>query len=636
MDILIPDSWLREYLDTKAKPKEIQKYLSLCGPSVERINKGKTGPLYSIEVTTNRVDSASIYGIAREAATILPRFKVPASLINQSFEKITGENTAPLEVKILPKLVNRAIAVVLDIENTQTPSWMKNRLEDVGMRSLGPLVDITNYVMIEIGHPTHIFDYDRVKTNKIIFRESKKGERLTTLDGKTHVLPGNDIVIDDGTGKIIDLPGIMGTENSVVTPETKRVIFFVDNIHSATLRKTSMSLAIRTQSSAVNEKGIDPELGMTAILKGVQLYKKLCNAKVASKVHDIYPTPYKPKKIEVALEFICQRLGIQIPAKEIIEIMESLGFGVNESRVTSHKLLSVEIPSFRSNDISIPEDIVEEVARIYGYHNLPSLTLDGPLPPQQEISPFEFEYKAKLSLKGLGGVEVYTSSLVSQVEIRNSRLKSALKLKNPLGSNSVSLRTSLLPSLVSAVFENTREENPFFLFEMANIYLPRRGDLPEEKMTLAGVFSKNFDYRRAKGIVEAFLKEAKVYKELEQVGTFGYSENEHFLYFEFDTKKLQDSASMSSPYIPTPKYPPQVEDLTLIIQPRTLIGQIIEKIKSSNPHISSVELIDAYENTRTIRTYYQNPEKTLTNSEVEKIRGKILNTAKKFGAKVKD
>ncbi len=626
MDILIPDLWLREYLNTKAKPAELQKYLSLCGPSVERVHKGKTGPVYSIEVTTNRVDSASVYGIAREAATILPRFKIAASLVEPVLGDAKGENTAPLEIKSLPKFVNRVIAVVLDVENTSSPDWMKDKLEDVGIRSLGSLIDITNYVMVETGHPTHVFDYDRIKTNKLIFRESQKGEEVTTLDGKTHKLPGGDIVIDDGTGEIIDLPGIMGTENSVVTENTKRIIFFVDNINPANIRKTSMSLALRTQAAATNEKGVDPELGMTAVLRGLQLYKEICNAKIVSKLHDIYPKPYKPKKIEVSQEFITERLGIEIPAKEIESILVSLGFSVSNIQ---HSTFDILIPSFRANDVSIPEDLVEEVARIYGYHNLPSQLMEGPLPPQLTNSPFEFEYGAKLALKNLGGVEVYTMSLVPEGE-------GLLKLKNPLGKDGEYLRDSLSPSLVRAVLENYREEKPFHLFEMANIYIPRKGDLPEEKMILAGIFSENFDYRRAKGIVESFLKDVRVPIALAKIGKFEYLENDHLLYYEFETQKLQENSLMAAPYNPIPKYPPQVEDLTLIVQPRTLIGEVIEKIKSSDPHITSVELVDTYENTRTLRIQYQDSEKTLTDQDVKEIREKVTKSIQKLGAAVKE
>lgn len=626
MDILIPDSWLRDYLKTKAKPEDLQKYLSLCGPSVERIHKGKTGPVYSIEVTTNRVDSASVYGIAREAAAILPRFKVAATKSEPKLSDTKGSNIAPLEIKILPGLVNRATAIVLDVENGQSPQWLKDRLEDVGIRSLGSLIDITNYVMVELGHPTHVFDYDRIKTNKLIFRESKKGEKIKTLDGKTHTLPGKDVVIDDGTGKIIDLPGIMGTENSVVTGQTKRVIFFIDNINPVNIRKTSMSLALRTQAAAINEKGVDPELGKVAILRGLQLYKEICNAKIVSKLHDVYPSPYKPKKVSVSVDFINERLGTKISAKEIVIILKSLGFGTNESQVASHKLLTVTVPSYRANDVSIPEDIVEEVARIYGYHNLPSQLMTGALPPQLPNSPFEFEQKAKQALKTLGGVEVYTLSLVS----KNMTDNRSLKLKNSLGADSEYLRTSLTPSLIRVVAENKRETKPFYVFEVANVYLPKKGDLPEEKMTLGIIFSSNYAYREAKGIVESFLDEVRVPAK----ATLTRLENDMW-YWEHEMESLQNKARQAPHYTPIPKYPGQVEDITVIL-PQTYLEDVISKIRKVDSQIVAVDLADTYGNAQTLRITYQNPDKTLTDHEVGAIRGKVVSEIVELGGRVKE
>ena len=638
MDILIPDLWLREYLQTKATPEEIQKYLSLCGPSVERINKGKTGPVYSIEVTTNRVDSTSVYGIAREAATIFPRFKIPATLqpIEVKSKQKLARKVDYLDAAVDSNLCKRFTAILVrNVELAPSPKCPQEKLEDAGIRPINNVVDISNYTMILFGQPIHIFDYNKIKGQKIILREARKGEKITTLDGKTHTLHGGDIVIEDGSGELIDLAGIMGGGTSAIDKNTRNVLVLVPHYNPQVLRKTSMSLAHRTEAYAFFEKNIDPEGTEPAVRFAIDMLQDLAGGEPENKILDMYLKPYKPKKIEVGLKFIYQKLGVQIPVKEIQTILESLGFSISSSPISSHSSLSVNTPSFRANDISIPEDIVEEVARIYGYHNLPSQLMDGPLPPQPTTSPFEFEYKAKLALKGLGGIEVYTSSLVSQSDVGgNSGIHSALRLKNPLGKDSEYLRESLSPSLTRAIREN-RSDEPYWLFEMANAYIPRRGDLPEEKMILAGIFSENFNYRRAKGIVEAFLKEMRILDKIEKHGKFEYLED-GLLYFEFETKKLQEIALMAAPYKLIPKYPPQVEDLTLIVQPRTLIGQIIEKIKSSDPHVSSVELVNIYENTRTLQIYYQHPEKTLTNQDVLEIRAKILKNLKNIGLEVKN
>lgn len=660
MDILIPDTWLREYLKTKAASKDLQKYLSLCGPSVERIREGKTGPVYAIEVTTNRVDSASVYGIAREAAAILPRFKINATL-----EQISPPNpkpekeTVPLEIKTSPELTRRVMAVVLEVKNSPSPNWMQERLEDAEIRSLGSLIDITNYVMQEIGHPTHVFDYDRIASHKLVFRHSKKDEKITTLDGREHTLLGGDVVIDDGTGQIIDLPGIMGTQNSVVTANTERVVFFLDNVTPQHIRKTSMATGIRTQAASMNEKGVDPELAKTALLRGIQLYQEICNAKVVSTIYDIYPSPYKTKKVALTTEFITTRLGVAIPVKEIVAILNSLDLKTSTKGTT----LIVSIPSYRAQDIAIPEDIVEEIARIYGYHNLPSQVMSGPLPQPLPDSPFEFEKHVKQSLRALGAVEVYTLSLVSKQMTKEN----SLRLKNPLGADSEYLRQSLAPSLVTAMQENKREEKPFHLFEMANVYIPAspktasrggptKGSLPEEKMTLAGIFSANYNYREAKGIIETFLEEIRVPAIMQPkndegyapgqsleikvgskvVGRFGYREDEYVLYWEFDTEALCHRALMATPFMSIPKHPAQVEDITLVLPQNTLLGNVVDAIKNFDKTIVSVDLVATYENTQTLRIAYQHPEKTLRNEEITTLRNQILTfLAKKFEAKVK-
>ena len=232
MNIKITHKWLLEYLETDATPEEIQKYLSLCGPSIESIMKINDDYVYEIEITSNRIDTASVAGIAREAVAIFPGFSKKAVFKKPNLDlPAYKQNTISLNIFDKEKLTNRIMAVIIDgVHFSKSPAYIKTRLESSGIRSLNNLVDITNYVMIETGHPTHVFDYDRIKTGNFFFRSAKKGEKLITLDKKLFNLQGGEVIIDDGSGRIIDLPSIMGTENSVVTPDTKRIIFFIDNL----------------------------------------------------------------------------------------------------------------------------------------------------------------------------------------------------------------------------------------------------------------------------------------------------------------------------------------------------------------------------------------------------------------------
>lgn len=654
MDILILHSWLKDFLKTEATPQKIAECLSLCGPSVEKVEKQGKDYIYSIEVTTNRVDSAGVYGIAREAAAILPRFGIKASLqlTKAHSAQCTVHRVKWLDVEVDQKLCPRFTAILIkDIKVKESPAWMKDRITAVGLRPIDNVVDISNYLMHELGQPLHTFDYDKIKGARMILRGSRPGEKIITLDGKLYKLPGKDIVIEDGEGRLIDLAGIMGGANSAVSENTKNVLLFVQTYNPVNIRKTSMEIAKKSEAASLFEKGLDPELVEATIRRAMDLFVKLANGNPENEILDIYPNPYKVKTVNVSVEFINERLGVKLPKKEITNILESLGF-----RVSGENILSVSIPSSRSNDIEIPEDIVEEVARLYGYHNLPSRLMPGILPEPPQDQPFDFEIKIKQMLKGWGGVEVYTLSLVSKDRVVLSGPASwTLKLKNPLGADSEYLRQSLAPSLVAAVRQNLGEKDPIHLFEMANVYLPVRTHLPEEKMTLAGIFA-NHDFRKAKGVVEALLNEihTDVYLEPENargflpnqrltikhkkntLGQFGVLEESGLIYYEFDVELLRASCLSASSYIPIPKHPAQIEDLSLAFPSKIRIGEVVETIKKVDRQIVSVELIDIYEDTRTFRLAYQNPSKTLTDKEVEKIRKRILyKTLKNFGAKIR-
>lgn len=653
MDIKILDSWLRGFLKTKAKPQKIAECLSLCGPSVEKITKLSGDSLYSIEVTTNRVDSASVLGIAREAAAILPRFKIPAKFVMPKISSKVkfAEKVDYLETDVDPILCPRFSAILIkNVKIGQSSRVIQSRLRAVGIRPLNNVVDITNYLMYETGQPSHVFDFDKIREHKMILRQSKAGELITTLDGKTHKLLGGDIVIEDGEERLIDLAGIMGGENSSVSNETKNVLFFVQSYNPINIRKTAMSLSKRTDASALFERGVDSETVGSAVLRGSDLFTKICGGLPSKDALDIYPHPYKQKQVRASYQFISDKLGVSLEKREIQKYLEPLGF---ESDWKGDELI-VFVPSFRAGDVSVPEDILEEIARIYGYHKLPSKLMDGSLSDPLKNSTFDFEWRIKNILKGWGGVEVLTSSLVSLQKATLAGDKSwLLKLKNPLGEEGEYLRDSLAPSLEAAVRSNLSEKEPFFLFEISNVYLPVRGSLPEEKMMLGGIFS-DYSFREAKGIVEALLEELNVEVEQSVEDARGFEPNKHILfttggedlgrlgilrdgaiYFEFEVAILRKN-SQGLRFAGVPKYPEQLEDVTLVLPKRTYVGEVVKSIKDSNKQVVDVQLADIYKDSYTFRIAYQNPRKTLTNREVEIIRKKIVKRVRqKYGCQVK-
>jgi len=650
MNILIPDEWLRVFLKTSATQKQIAGALTLCGPSVEKIEDST----YSIEITTNRVDTASVFGIAREAHAILPQFGIKASLhpIKKTplkFKSHVGYLYAMVDPILCPRFT---AALIKKVKIGHSPDWVKKRLEAVGVRPLNNVVDISNYVMHELGQPVHTFDYDKIKGARMVLRASKKGERLKTLDGKTHTLAGGDIVIEDGTGRLIDLAGIMGGENSAVDDKTQNILLFVQTYNPVAIRRTSMSLAQRTEAAELFEKSLDTELVTLGISRGIELFSKLTGGIPQKEILDIYPRPFSGKKVTAQLELIEKRLGITISKGEITSILKSLGF---DTKWEGSKL-EVNVPSFREKDISIPEDIVEEVARIYGYHKLPSRLMEGGIPTPPKGMPFSFEGKIKDLLSHWGGIEVYASSLVGKDFVGNSQ---ALKLKNPLGPESEYLRTSLMPSLIAAANQNKGSADSFHLFEVANIYLPKgtikSPALPDEKMVAAGIFYK-VDYRRAKGVIEALLEKLNVPGEFipdekegfapskylaikslgKVIGEMGILENKDLTYWEFDLESLRAESVSAKRYIPIPKFPPQIEDITLVLPERTRVGEVLEVIKKADRLISTVELTDIFKNSFTFRINYQDPSKTLTDAEIIQIRKRILVKLQgTFGANLK-
>lgn len=648
MNIKITHKWLLEYLDTAATPQEIQKYLSLCGPSVERIeNLGNGDWSYDIEITSNRVDTASVEGIAREAATILTRFGIASKLKKPALtETVNVEKPLPIEIKDETGLCRRLLAIVMDnVHIAPSPEYMKVRLETAGIRSLNNAVDITNYVMTEIGHPTHVFDYDRIATHRLLIRNAVKGEQIITLDGKAYHLNEDDIIIDDGTGKVIDFPGIMGTANSVVTSETKRIIFFIESNDPVAIRRSSMRYGIRTMAATINEKNPDPETAMRAFTRGIQLFKELVNANPASNITDIFPDPPKPISIDTDAAFINRKIGIEIAEKQILEILQDLEFTVE--RIQGNNL-RIHVPLFRRADVAIPEDIVEEVARIYGYHNLPNV-----LPPATYVKqPPEFEHlfvyqsKIKSFLKHIGLHEVLNYSMISLETIENYGLDPDmhLYLANVLSEEIKYLRITLIPSLLKNIKSNEGKRDTLKLFELAKVYPKREGDLPDEKYKLAIVTTTSF--ADLKGIVAALMNEL-------HIGQYSFSPSENASFSKgvqarilIGDKEVGVLGQVQLTYadrfgIKSAGFAAELDFNTLIVKAKTIASYraphpyavikldrtvtvsntlTFEKLKQqglSSKLLQDLEVLDVYGDKITLRYYFSSPDRNITEEEAK-------------------
>ncbi len=514
------------------------------------------------------------------------------------------------------------------------------------------------------GQPAHAFDFDKIAASKtsatMKLRASKRGEKLTTLDGKTHTLPGNDIVIEDYKGALIDLCGIMGGANSHIWDKTKTIILFMQTYNPMNIRQTSMALAHRTEAAALFEKSLDPELVLPSMMRGIALMVTLTGGKVASRLYDIYPKPYKPSTVSCSTKKIDSYVGKQLTSKEIKQMLTPLGF----TTIVNKKEVIVSVPSFR-RDVTIDVDVIEETARIYGYHHIATKLPDREPPVVSPQKALTWEEEVKIRLRDWGYTETYTYSMISEEQMTEFKLSPshAYKIANPLSGDWVYLRPSLLPSMLSAISQNLHIRDDFSLFELSMVYRYRVSDLPIEIPTLI-VATLGHRFFEAKGVAQAIfslfgipfptgIEPAKsphydpTYSlQLEDYGFVGEINTELLTkqkinipvtVLELDFAKLVSNAMPGRTYTPIPRYPPVVEDLAFIVPPGSHVGPMIAAFQKAHPLISDVSLLDAHEQTRTFHVSYLDTKKNLLSEDVRPIREKLITLAQsQFGATLKE
>ncbi len=667
MNILIPHQWLMDHLDTEATPDQIQKYLSLSGPSVERIYDQEGDQVYDIEVTTNRVDSMSVRGIAREAAVILNRAGIKAELKPIKLEPIELETESALplpEIKNDPDLCNRVLTVILkNVDDSPTPEWMANRLRQIDQQIHNSMVDISNYVTHDLGHPCHAFDYDKVmdKGGEIIVTKAEAGKKFVTLDGEKYQTLGGEIVFENKAGEIIDLPAIKGTQNTGVGPDTKNILFWIENLDANKVRFASMSHAIRTVAAQLNEKNVDPHLGKTVLLKGAELYQQLTGAKIASELYDQFPNERKLNPVYLTQKRIHDYLGVTLKPTEVKQILTELGCKVTINQQDETTEFVVQPPTFR-DDLQIPADIIEEIARIYGYHNLPSKLMATPIPTQQPRNAnFRLEERLKNFLADIGWQEIYSYSAVSEKLAQESgyQLKSHLKLLNPLTEDHTYLRRSLLPSLAQAIKKNPQQEQ-LSVFELASLYHPQSEQLPDQSLKLGLVTTKN--YRQFKTDLESllaqfYINQIKIGAEKETANKFyrqqapllGQSQKQTefkqlgqvyvlangYVGAQVDYQALLQTVERYPQYQEPAKTSAIIEDMTFTLSSKVKIGRVLDSIQKTHDWVQRVELKDSYQRNFTFALYYQNPERNISTAELQPLREKVVETiAKEYSGKL--
>ncbi len=623
---------------------------------------GINDALIEFEITSNRPDCRSILGIAREAAVTLGKdLKYPEINVSESDEEID------FDVEIKTDLCKRYCArVVKDVKVGPSPYWMQRRLIEAGIRPINNIVDITNYVMLEQGQPLHAFDLDKVKTNKMVVKCAEDGEKFVTLDGVERELTSDMIVVTNGE-TTLDLAGIMGGANSEISETTTSILLEGANFAKENVRAASKKLGLRSEASSRFEKGIDVNLPEVAINRAAQLIEELGCGTVVKGMVDNYPTKVEAQKIVANPERINKLLGVNVPMEQFVNILERLEFKCN---LVSSDKLELEVPSFRL-DIIEDADILEEIARIYGYDNIPSATLEGNATAGVKTEKQKFMDNIKSNAIAVGLNEILTYSFVSPKGVDRINLSQGdekrefVKIINPLGEETSVMRTTLIPNMIDVISTNlSHKVEEAYAFECGNTFRPQEGLPVETKKLSIGMYGKDVDFFSIKGAVETILnnvgfKGYEVEPETENltfhpgrcaklvynnicVGTFGelhpdvlenYNLNQRVYIAEINVDLVFENLDNSKVYNPLPKYPATTRDIALLVKDEVFVKQIEDIIKANGEDIlESYQLFDVYKGAQIEEGHksiaysitYRSKDKTLTDEEVAKVHDKIV------------
>ena len=464
---------------------------------------GINDALIEFEITSNRPDCRSIIGIAREAAVTLGKeLKYPEITVKGSDEEMA------FEIDIQTDLCKRYCGkVVKDVKVGPSPYWMQRKLIEAGMRPISNIVDITNYVMLELGQPLHAFDLDDIKYNKMTVKLAEEGEKFTTLDGVERTLTSDMLVIGN-QDKTLDLAGIMGGENSEIKDTTNAIFIEGASFAKENIRATSKKLGLRTEASSRFEKGIDINLTEEAVNRACQLIEELGCGTVLNGMLDYYPQKEEVQKITVNPVRINKLLGVNVAMDQFINILESLEFKCN---LVSSEVLELEVPTFRL-DITEDADILEEIARIYGYENIPAANLEGNATAGVKTDKQKFVDNVKAASIACGLNEILTYSFVSPRGVDKINLcaddekRNFVKIMNPLGEETSVMRTTLIPNMLDVISTNVSHKvEEVSAFECGNTFTPQEGLPVESKKYCVGMYGKEVDFFVLKGVIEAML-----------------------------------------------------------------------------------------------------------------------------------
>jgi len=616
---------------------------------VESVEKKGTDYILNIDVLPDRAgDCLSHWGIAKELSVLLDKkMVIPAVKLKKAKTNIS------LSVKVEDKDCKRYTSMVLtNVKIGPSPKWLKDRLTVCGLNSINNVVDATNFIMLETGQPLHAFDYEKIN-NGIVVRKARKGEKIVTLSEKEYVLDENVLLIADSK-KPLALAGIKGGKGCEITEKTKTIVLESANFNHKLISQTARRLNLRTDASIRFENNLDPNLTEVALERVVSLIQELSGAEIASIVIDSYKNKLKPWNIKLNTENVNRLIGIDIPKPEMVKILTKLGFVVSGSG----NILNVKVPTSRQ-DVTIPENLIEEIGRVYGYDKVPAV-----LPPFSEPAivnkEMYWQNKAKDIMKESGFVEAYNYSFVGEEEKVVFDLKGE-ELINPVSNYYKYLRPTAIPQMARIVKENSKFFKEIKVFELGRVF-----DYQKEIMVLSGTVLGE-DFSLIKGYLNILFdrlgvekvsysplaksemwnskKTAEIKINGKVIGHLGsLSSNlmevlmiEDAVFFEINFDELQKYCLDKREYEQISYHPPALRDISGVVSEDLEIEEIVEAIEnSSNELLKSVEVFDVYKGkgiasdkkSVSFHLIYQSEEKTLDSKTIDSMVNDLLNKLK--------
>lgn len=666
--------WLKEFVDVTVSPQEVAHRLTMAGLEIEGMEIVGSDVVFEVNVTPNRPDCLSILGIAREVAAV---FGLPLKMPDMVVKGVQTESTVTVEIAD-PDLCNRYTGrSILGVTIGDSPQWLKNRLEKCGIRSLNNnIIDITNYVLLELGHPLHAFDEDKLHGRKIRVAKAGHNRSITTLDGADRELSYDMLLIWDGKDPVA-VAGVMGGEGSSVNSDTRNIFLESAYFEPTSVRRTSKALGLKTESSYRFERGTDIIFLENALNRAALLIEQTGGGNI-HQIVDAYPEKYVERPVEIAYDRINSLLGTALNKAEILETLQRVGVRTEDR---GEKCIAIAPPYRR--DIREYYDILEEVARIYGFDRIPAripkTALSDGILNSKEVS----VGRIKEAVRKTGFTEVINYSFMNGTDLEllsipagDSR-RSHIEVMNPLRQEDSLMRTTLLPSLLNNFRYNlSRGTRDIRLFEISKIFVDEGGQLPKEKLMLGGIFFREnmpsvwkdetpsfftakgtvdciFDEMKIKGqsyepSSEAFLhrgKSADIVLDSVRIGFIGELapvvvekldlkiSKPEIVVFEMDLDKFLSLAPDKLTYVQIPRYPAVERDIAIVLDEDISSAKVMSDLSAYiSGFIEGVELFDHYKGKNipqgkkslAYRITYRASDRTLTDSEVEDVHARLV------------